>query len=199
MISYVDVLSILLVFFLIVAAKLFAEKTAVHPVTAHRDRSAETTPPNRADFAGAQRRLKEHGLDARVDARGLVISIPQTIFFASGQSNVSPKALPTVSAIADVLREMPNRVVLVGHADAVPIHNRRFRSNWELSMARSLKMLELLSKEFGIPESRLSIASYGANQPAAPNATVEGRASNRRAGNPGSAADCGASPGPMRR
>jgi len=71
-------------------------------------------------------------------------------------------------------------VQLVGHADTVPIHNRRFRSNWDLSMARSQMILQLLSTRYGISESRLSIASYGPYRPAAPNDTVDGRASNRR-------------------
>jgi chemotaxis protein MotB len=47
-------------------------------------------------------------------------------------------------------------------------------------MARSQKILDLLSSHYGIPESRLSIASFGPYHPAAPNDTVNGRASNRR-------------------
>jgi chemotaxis protein MotB len=102
------------------------------------------------------------------------------ILFASGEDAVSPQAWPTIAQIADVLRDIPNDVRLIGHADPIPIHNRRFRSNWDLSMARSQEILDLLSSRYGIPESRLSIASYGAYRPAAPNDTVDGRASNRR-------------------
>jgi len=71
-------------------------------------------------------------------------------------------------------------VRLVGHADSTPIHNRRFRSNWELSIARSQSILELLSSRYGIAEQRLSLASYGTFRPAASNDTPDGRASNRR-------------------
>ena len=42
------------------------------------------------------------------------------------------------------------------------------------------KILDLLSSGYGIPESRLSVASYGPYRPAAPNDTMDGRASNRR-------------------
>jgi chemotaxis protein MotB len=73
-----------------------------------------------------------------------------------------------------------NNVRLIGYADTVPIRNRRFSSNWELSMARSQKILELLSSQYGISESRLSIASYGPYHPAASNDTADGRAANRR-------------------
>jgi chemotaxis protein MotB len=88
--------------------------------------------------------------------------------------------MPTIAQIAGVLRSIPNDVRLVGHADTVPVHNRRFRSNWDLSMARSERILQLLSSRYGISESRLSIASYGPWRPAAPNDTMDGRASNRR-------------------
>ncbi|MGA3044793.1 MAG: flagellar motor protein MotB [Bryobacteraceae bacterium] len=180
MISYVDVLSILLVFFLVAAAKSLEVPKAhavapTQPVIAR----AEAEAP-RANLIRAQERLRERGLEPKLEPRGLVISLPHVILFPAGEDTVSPRALPTIAQIADVLRDLPNDVRLIGHADPVPIHNRRFRSNWELSMARSQKILDLLSRRYGIPESRLSIASYGPYRPAAPNDTVDGRASNRR-------------------
>jgi chemotaxis protein MotB len=62
----------------------------------------------------------------------------------------------------------------------MPIHNARFRSNWELSAARSIAMLELLTTQFKIPRDRLAVAGYADNVPVAPNETEEGRARNRR-------------------
>lgn len=109
-----------------------------------------------------------------------MISLSQVVLFSSGEDTVNPEALPTLAHIADVLNDIPNDVRLIGHADTVPIHNRRFRSNWDLSMARSQKILDVLSSRYGVPESRISIASYGPYRPAAPNDTVDGRASNRR-------------------
>jgi chemotaxis protein MotB len=62
----------------------------------------------------------------------------------------------------------------------VPIHNKRFQSNWELSAARSVNLLELLTKRYGIAESRLSVQSFGSNDPKNSNDTEAGRAENRR-------------------
>ncbi|HEY6393661.1 MAG TPA: OmpA family protein, partial [Bryobacteraceae bacterium] len=62
----------------------------------------------------------------------------------------------------------------------VPIHNRRFKNNWELSSARSLSLLSLLTTGYGIPESRLSVQSYGTSNPKGSNDTETGRAENRR-------------------
>jgi chemotaxis protein MotB len=127
-----------------------------------------------------QTKLASLGLDVKKEPRGLVISLPQTILFASGDDKVSAEARDTLEEIAEVLRGIPNKVTLVGHADAVPIHNRRFKSNWELAAARSLRLLELLAKDCGIDETRLSVASYSSFDPKDTNKTVDGRASNRR-------------------
>jgi len=181
MISYLDVLTILLIFFVAVAARNLTP--AQLPAQA-----AQPVPPRVAlkptslhqTLIETQEKLQKHGLDLRMDARGLVISLPQTVLFPSGEDQISPDALPIVAEIAEVLRDIPNRVSLVGHADSIPIHNHRFKSNWELSASRGLRLLELLSGQFEIPESRLSIASDGAYRPIDSNATPDGRAGNRR-------------------
>ena len=69
---------------------------------------------------------------------------------------------------------------LEGHTDSVPIHTARFRSNWELSAARSIAMLELLSTRFNVARARLAIAGYADTIPADSNDSEEGRAHNRR-------------------
>jgi len=189
MVSYADVLTILLIFFLVAAARNLeapkaqaAARPAPPPVVRPEVPPAPPAPPvsDRTDLKRLQERLSEQGLDPKLEPRGLVISLPQVILFPSGEDTVSAKALPTIEQIAEVVRDIPNEVRLIGHADPVPIHNRRFRSNWDLSMARSQRIVELLSGRYGIPESRLSISSYGPYRPAAPNDTADGRASNRR-------------------
>jgi chemotaxis protein MotB len=179
MVSYVDVLTILLIFFMVGAAKSL--EVPAHAVVPAQPPPARRDPDHsRTSLIRAQELLRKRGLEPKLEARGLVISLPQVILFSSGEDTVSPQALPTIAQIAGVLRDIPNNVRLIGHADTVPIHNRRFGSNWELSMARSQKILDLLSNRYGIPESRLSVASYGPYRPAAPNDTTDGRASNRR-------------------
>jgi chemotaxis protein MotB len=180
MVSYVDVLTILLIFFLVAAAKSL--NVPPSPAVVHAQPSIVHTEAKqpRTNLVRAEERLRKEGLELKLEARGLVISLPQAALFSSGEDTVGPQALSTIERIVDVLRDIPNNVVLIGYADTVPIHNRRFSSNWDLSMARSRNILELLSNHYGVPEPRLSIASYGPYRPAAPNDTVDGRASNRR-------------------
>jgi chemotaxis protein MotB len=116
----------------------------------------------------------------RVDARGLVISLREAGFFASGDDRVSPSSLPTLAKVAGVIAALPNPVRLEGHTDSVPIHNSRFRSNWELSTARAIATLETLADRYNIPASRMAVAGYAENAPADSNDTEEGRAHNRR-------------------
>ena len=124
--------------------------------------------------------LKTGKLQIRLDARGLIISLREKAFFASGDSSVAPDSLPMLAKIAAVVQSLPNSVRLEGHTDARPIHTSRFQSNWELSAARSIAMLELLRDRFQIPQSRMAVAGYAENSPVDTNDTEEGRAHNRR-------------------
>jgi chemotaxis protein MotB len=85
-----------------------------------------------------------------------------------------------LAKIAEVMSGLPNAVRLEGHTDSRPIHTSRFRSNWELSAARSIAMLEVLNQRYQIPLERMCVAGYAENAPADTNDTEEGRAHNRR-------------------
>lgn len=184
MISYMDVLTILLIFFVAIAAQVRlhpAQQPPTAPAPAATPASAASSPADpRHTLTEIRKKLEQYGLDMRLEPRGLVISLPQAILFSSGEDRISAQGLPVIANIADVLRDVPNEVTLIGHADAVPIHNRHFLNNWDLATARSLRMLELMSHRYGVPESRLSITSYGNYRPASPNDTPDGRAHNRR-------------------
>lgn len=119
-------------------------------------------------------------LQVRLDPRGLVVSLTEAAFFRSAEDTIEPAAYPTIEKIALVIRRLPNPVRLEGHTDSVPIHNSRFRNNWELSSARSIAMLELLTSHCGVPETRLAVAGYADTSPVDSNGTAEGRAHNRR-------------------
>jgi chemotaxis protein MotB len=109
-----------------------------------------------------------------------VVSLQEAAFFSPGDATVSVQSYSTIGNIAKAIAEVPNPVRLEGHTDSVPIHNSRFRSNWELSAARSIAMLELLSSRFEIPREKLAVAGYADTIPVAGNDTEEGRARNRR-------------------
>jgi chemotaxis protein MotB len=176
LVSYTDVVTILLILFIAIAAQSPRARVEPPPVPAQKEVKIDP----RANLHLAEKKLRGDGLDLKLEPRGLIVSLPQAILFQSGDDRVSPAARLLISQIAGVLLEIDNKVALVGHADAVPIHNQRFKNNWELSAARSLSLLSLLTTEYGIPESRLSIQSYGTSNPKGSNETELGRAENRR-------------------
>ncbi len=124
--------------------------------------------------------IKSGKVDVHLEPRGLVISLRQAAFFPSGGDAIDPARYSSLDKIGKTIHQLPNSVRLEGHTDSVPIHTDRFRSNWELSAARSIAMLELLSTRYDIPRSRLAIAGYADTMPVDSNQTEAGRAHNRR-------------------
>lgn len=119
-------------------------------------------------------------VQVHMGARGLIVSLQEAAFFPPGDDAVSEQAFQSVDKIAAAMRKLPNQVRLEGHTDSVPIHNSRFRSNWELSSARSIAMLVLLTEQFQIPAEKLAVAGYADTVPVDSNDSSEGRARNRR-------------------
>ncbi len=115
-----------------------------------------------------------------MEARGLAISFKQAALFPSGGDDISPEALESIAIVARAVNKIPNPVRFEGHTDAVPIHTMRFRSNWDLSAARSIALLDLMTARFDVARERLSIGGYGDTAPIDSNDTEEGRAKNRR-------------------
>ena len=129
---------------------------------------------------GLDGELKSGKIGLKLEGRGLVVSLREATFFASGDDGVATGSESILAKIAAEIQGFGNPVRLEGHTDSKPIHNSRFRSNWELSVARSIAMLELLRQKFGIAPERLSVAGYAENAPVDTNDTEEGRARNRR-------------------
>ena len=123
--------------------------------------------------------LRSGKLKISMGARGLIISFTQAALFPSGEDEIAKNFYPTIQKIANAIKQVPNPVRLEGHTDSVPIHNSRFKSNWDLSAARSIALLEVFV-DSGMPRERLSIAGYGDTAPVDDNDTEEGRQRNRR-------------------
>jgi chemotaxis protein MotB len=130
--------------------------------------------------AGLAAEVKGGKIGLKLEGRGLVISLQESAFFASGDDAVSEASHSILAKIAAEAQAMSNPIRLEGHTDAIPIRTPRFRSNWELSAARAIAMMDLLKEQFRISAERMSIAGYADNAPVDSNETAEGRAKNRR-------------------
>jgi len=123
--------------------------------------------------------IKSGKIQISMVPRGLAISFTQAALFPSGEDEIAKDTYPSIEKIADALKKIPNPARLEGHTDSIPIHNSRFRSNWELSAARSIALLETITR-YGVEDDRFSIAGYADTKPLVDNDTEAGRTKNRR-------------------
>jgi chemotaxis protein MotB len=121
-----------------------------------------------------------HKVAMHRETDGLVVSLREFGFFASGSAAIKPEALPALDRIASILSIRNCRLRIEGHTDNVPIHNAQIASNWELSTARATEVIRVLIIGHRFAPERLSAAGYAEFHPVASNLTPEGRAQNRR-------------------
>jgi len=90
------------------------------------------------------------------DKDGLRIEIIDNADFAmfpSGGVGMQGKAAALIAEVAASLGDMPNKVAIRGHTDAVPFQNPEGKNNWSLSADRAEATRQILQKK-GIKEER---------------------------------------------
>ena len=121
------------------------------------------------------------GIETVLTDEGLIVRIKESALFRSGKADLVPESQQFASETAKMLALLSQRVIISGHTDNVPINNREFSSNWELSSKRALNFMKfLLEQDSSLNPERFSATSYGEYRPIADNATPEGQAKNRR-------------------
>jgi len=124
--------------------------------------------------------IQKGEVELHLEPRGLTVSFKQAALFDSGAADIKPSASSGLEKVAEAVLKLPNQIRLEGHTDNLPIHNERFRNNWELSSARSIAVLQFLTEKFDVPVKRLAVSGYAEVAPVASNDTDAGRARNRR-------------------
>lgn len=124
--------------------------------------------------------LRNREIELRSTPEGFVISLKELGFFNSARADLLPGAASKITRIARILAQHQLELRIEGHSDNQPIANSEFRSNWQLSTARALTVLQLVLDSAGYDPRRVSVAGYGEYRPLANDATAEGRRMNRR-------------------
>lgn len=111
----------------------------------------------------------------------MLVKLPDNILFDPGKTDLKKEGQEALAQVTRILSGIEGRKFQVaGHTDNVPTgKNSKFRSNWELSSARALVVLELMVKE-GMDPKRLSAAGYADVLPVATNDSDDGKKQNRR-------------------
>lgn len=112
----------------------------------------------------------------REEARGLIVTLPGSIYFDVNKSDVKPAMRARLTEIAKALATVPNRRVLVeGHTDS----DGSSEYNLQLSRLRANSVRSVLVAG-GVSPDRIEAQGYGETRPVATNATAAGKAQNRR-------------------
>ncbi|SAK54725.1 OmpA/MotB family outer membrane protein [Caballeronia temeraria] len=113
------------------------------------------------------------------DTRHSAVTFRGDAMFAPGGITVHTSMAPLIAKIAREVAKVPGKVTITGYTDSVPVKSRQFASNDALSLERATQVLQVLQAS-GIPASRLEAVGRGDADPVGDNATVQGRALNRR-------------------
>ena len=195
MMTYADMVTLLLTFFvLLIAYANYSQQKFWQVITSTRMALTGgkgvlegTSPSMTQSFIGSRSRDKAasildemvesvSALDENIEYEftengGVILVLPDEFYFDSGSAGMKANALPILKQIAQVvkkaLEEVPKSTIQVnGHSDNTPIHTDKYADNWELSTARAVKVLRMLMEE-GIDEKILSAAGYADKKPAA--------------------------------
>ncbi len=139
----------------------------------------------RSDFFGRLRQILGSRPDIRVVGDRFVFQ--SSVLFDSGKADVSEAGRQSLDSLAgavlDLEREIPPDIPWIlridGHTDANPITGGQFKSNWELSAARAIAVVQYLVSK-GIEPDRLAAAGFGQYQPIDNGTDEEALARNRR-------------------
>jgi chemotaxis protein MotB len=127
------------------------------------------------------RKMTEAGkLKVEIRDNRMIVSVGDRILFDPGKTQLKKEGADTLKEVTAVLKDVAGRDFQVaGHTDNTPIRSARFHSNWELSTARAVEVVNFMVAS-GMQAGRLSAAGYADQAPIGSNDTSEGRSKNRR-------------------
>jgi type VI secretion system protein ImpK len=160
--------------------------TGVAPTLLRRAPPPPPPPPQKADVDKVAQlssflapEIKEGAVTVLTTGNTVDIRLQGKAMFASGSDQLSKEYLTIVGRVGEALKDEKGHIVVAGYSDSSPVGPGRFKSNQDLSQARSDAVLKLLVPLVGDP-SRIIAEGHGEKDPIADNKTKEGRAANRR-------------------
>jgi outer membrane protein OmpA-like peptidoglycan-associated protein len=123
-----------------------------------------------------QSELVGTGVNVRREGQAIILEMPGDVTFAFNKSDIRPRFVPVLNAVVRVLNDYPATFVdISGHTDAIGSD----AYNQALSEQRAGRVADYLARGQAMP-ARMSVIGEGEREPIASNATIDGRAANRR-------------------
>ncbi|MBQ8847440.1 MAG: OmpA family protein [Candidatus Gastranaerophilales bacterium] len=128
-------------------------------------------------------KLKEEGVSAEIDDRGLVIRLDDhALQYAPGTADLTAKSLETLNKVAQIIKEKfsIHYIQVEGHTDPDPISNSKYPSNWELSSARASSVIRHMIAKHGFNPKIFIATGLADTIPVVANTTPANKSKNRR-------------------
>jgi chemotaxis protein MotB len=181
---YSDLITNLFILFVSLYALSYAGPDAIQEAVASMKSRLEYSHKAAPWYADITHNLKMvSNEDAPVIAREdrLQMALPEEVLFAAGGGDLRIQDQLILHALADALRRVPYTILIEGHTDDRPLGRRgRYASNWDLSLARAMSVMNYLVDVEGLSPHRIGVAAFGEFHPRFPNDTPGHRAANRR-------------------
>ena len=112
----------------------------------------------------------------------VMISLSDNMLYKTGDYNILPAAQDVLGKVAKVINDYDTYSVLIeGNTDNVPLTSNNLpKDNWDLSALRATSMAKVLQSKFGVNPARITAGGRSEYNPKTTNASVSGRAENRR-------------------
>ena len=115
------------------------------------------------------------------DGDKIIVRLAERGSFRSGYADLQPSFKPLLNKVGASISDAAGLITIEGHTDNVPIaFSERFRSNWDLSAARSAAVADYLLNNTDVVDGRVTVTGFADTKPLASNETAAGRSRNRR-------------------
>lgn len=128
-----------------------------------------------------QEQITSGMVEVTEDGALITLRLKDSLAFDSGRAELKEGFKALLDKLGKVLVDSDASLIVEGHTDNVPLRrDAPFKTNWSLSTARSVEVVEYLSGRFNVPSQRLAAAGFADGNPVASNADEQGRSQNRR-------------------
>ena len=126
--------------------------------------------------------LGDEDVDVKVLKGVVMISLSDKMLYQTGKFDVLPAAQEVLGKVAKVINDYDTYSVLIeGNTDNTSLNSSSLpRDNWDLSVLRGSAIAKVLQTQFGVNPNRITAGGRGEYNPKTTNASVSGRAENRR-------------------
>lgn len=125
--------------------------------------------------------IEEEIVETEQTPEGLIVRVEGSVAFDSGKTEIKERFKTLLDKMGKTIAGKDLKIMVSGHTDNVPLKKgAEFSSNWSLSAARAVKVVEYLIDRFKFAPSKLTASGLADGEPLESNDTEAGKAKNRR-------------------